>query len=502
MTAITQPIRDEVEIQQPYPRMRLIAGLLGRSWLWFLGACLAVSILPLLIGWKPFVIITGSMEPGISAGDVVLVSPAPDLDEVVGRVVSFEDPSRPGHVLTHRVISVNEDGTFVTKGDANPTPDSAPVPPESVLGLGRLLIQFIGLPVVWLKAGNLLPILLHIALLVGAVVVTVLDYEPSEERRSLLGRIRQHQPADPSGLRHRPKASVSSLLIVFMIGALAGAGHPAQASGAAFTASSANTADSFTVPNWVYTDQINALGPYLYWKLDETGTATIAADASGNGRTGTYSPNGSAASFTRLSTGALVTDTPNRAVQPGANACINTTSATGISAPQVFTVIAWFKAPSSYTNGGKLVGFERPQTGVAAPTTGAYDRHVYMDGQGRIWFAVYNGGDVALSSGTGLNNNQWHMAVGTQSASGMRLYIDGVQVDSNTNTVAETQTGWWRAGCGNLSGWGAQWGGTNNPGSDSTITQNRTFEGGLDEITVFSGTALTAQQVAFLYWTR
>jgi hypothetical protein len=125
-----------------------------------------------------------------------------------------------------------------------------------------------------------------------------------------------------------------------------------------------------------------------------------------------------------------------------------------------------------------------------------------MDGQGRIWFGVYNGGQVALSSATGLNDNQWHMVVGTQSAQGMRLYIDGNQVASNTNSVAETQSGWWRAGCGNIAGWGGQWGGPNNPGTDSTVTQNRVFAASLDEVTIYSGSAVSAQQVAFLYWAR
>jgi hypothetical protein len=198
----------------------------------------------------------------------------------------------------------------------------------------------------------------------------------------------------------------------------------------------------------------------------------------------------------------LISDSPDRAVQLGANACINTTSTSSINAPQVFTVVAWFRAPSSYTNGGKLIGFERPQTGVSAPTTGAYDRHLYMDGQGRIWFGVYNNAHVALSSNPGLNDNQWHMAVGTQSSAGMRFYIDGVQVGSNSNTVAETQAGWWRAGCGNLAGWGAQWGGNNNPGTSSGTSQNRTFTASLDELSVFSGTALSPEQVAWLYWVR
>ena len=123
---------------------------------------------------------------------------------------------------------------------------------------------------------------------------------------------------------------------------------------AAFSASTRNTSDTWGVPNWSYRDAIVERNPYLYWRLDETGNATTAADASGNGRTGTYNPNGNTSNFTRLADGALVTDTPDRAVRlVGANACINTTSATAVNAPQVFTVIAWFRAPTTYTQGGK-----------------------------------------------------------------------------------------------------------------------------------------------------
>jgi signal peptidase I len=503
MTAITEPIRSEVQIHKPYSRLRLASGIIGRSWLWFLAACILVTLIPLAFGWQPYVIITGSMEPGITAGDVVLVSPDPDLDQTLGRVISFEDPARPDHMLTHRVVSINEDGTLTTKGDANPTVDSVPVPADSVTGLGRLLVQFVGLPVVWVRAGNWVPLLAHLALLVGAIAATVLDYEADDRpRRAWQSRIRQHQPADPKRLWARPAPSITLLFILGLVATLGIPTRGVPTSAAAFTASSTNTADTWTIPNWAYTSEVNALGPYLYWKLDETGAATTAADSSGNGRTGAYNPNGGSFNFTRLNDGSLVTDSPDRAVQLGANACINTTSATAINAPQVFTVIAWFRAPSSYSNGGKLIGFERPQTGVVAPSAGAYDRHLYMDGQGRIRFGVYNGSHVALSSSAGLNDNQWHMAVGTQGTAGMRLYIDGLQVGSNNNTVAETQTGWWRAGCGNLSGWGGHWAGNNNPGTTDSTTQNRTFAASLDELTVFSGTALTAQQVAWLYWVR
>jgi hypothetical protein len=361
----------------------------------------------------------------------------------------------------------------------------------------------VGLPIVWARTANWVPLLLHLALLIGAVTATVLDYEPDRRpSRTWQSRIRQHQPADPRRLLGRAAPSVTPLLILMLAAALGFQSTAIPTSAAAFTASTLSTSDTWTVPNWAYTGELNALAPYLYWKLDETGSAAIAADSSGNGRTGSYNPNGSSSNFTRLSDGALISDSPDRAVQLGANACINTTSTSSINAPQVFTVVAWFRAPSSYTNGGKLIGFERPQTGVSAPTTGAYDRHLYMDGQGRIWFGVYNNAHVALSSNPGLNDNQWHMAVGTQSSAGMRFYIDGVQVGSNSNTVAETQAGWWRAGCGNLAGWGAQWGGNNNPGTSSGTSQNRTFTASLDELSVFSGSALSPEQVAWLYWVR
>jgi signal peptidase I len=457
----------------------------------------------MLLGWHSYVIVTGSMEPAIDAGDVVLASPDPVVEDSIGRVISFENPTRESHILTHRLVSIQEDGTLVTKGDANPTPDSAPVPRESVTGLGRLLVQFVGLPVVWYLSDQWLLLLAVVALTIGAVVATVLDYEPDNRSRPWQRRIDQRQPADPKRLLSRSAPSITPVLILAMAIGIGIGGDGTTASAAAFSAATTNTADSWTIPNWSYTTEVNNLGPYLYWKLDETGNAGTAADASGNGRTGAYSPNGNGSNFTRLADGALITDTPDRAVAlASANACIHTSSNTSINAPQVFTVIAWFRAPASYNNGGKMVGFERPRTGVSAPTTGAYDRHLYMDGQGQVWFGVYNNGHVALSSGTGLNNDQWHMAVGTQDASGMRLYIDGVQVGSNGNTVAETQTGWWRAGCGNLSGWGDQWGGNNDPGTNSGTPQNRPFQASLDEITVYSGTALTAQQVAFLYWAR
>ena len=123
--------------RRPYGRTRLVAGLVGRSWLWFIIGCLLVTLVPMLFGWRPYVIESGSMEPRIGIGDVVLASPvaAADQKELLGRVTVFDSPEVPGKVITHRVVRLEGD-TIVTKGDANQSVDSASITMSSVRGLG------------------------------------------------------------------------------------------------------------------------------------------------------------------------------------------------------------------------------------------------------------------------------------------------------------------------------------------------------------------------------
>ncbi len=517
---------------RPYARTRLAAGLIGRSWLWFITGCLLVTLVPMLFGWRPYVIESGSMQPRINIGDVVLAAPvaAADRQELLGRVTVFDSPAIPGKVITHRVVRFDGD-RIVTKGDANQTVDSARITMSSVRGLGRLLVRWVGLPLVWLKTGQWLWLLLFLSSLMLAVVALVRDHEEEETAEDDSDSGAAGPPpvdAAPDRVGDRAPVPVVPRLRRRGVRALRGAGLRAlrgegrrrpvwllrtilvlagtmvlavPSSFAAFAATTRDNSNVWTVPNYDYPTEVNNLGPYLYWRLEETGTATTAADSSGNGRTGTYNPNGNAANFTRLTTGALVTDTPDNAVAlASASACINTTSNTAINAPTSMSEIIWFKTTAGYATGGKLIGFEKPRTGVAVAGTGTYDRHLYMDGNGKVWFGVYNGGFFTISSAASYNDGSWHMAAAVFGSTGMHLYVDGVQVASNANTVGEATTGWFRVGCGNLAGWGVGWTGPNAPPA-STVAQNMPFTGSVDEATVFMS-QLTAAQIAFLYWTR
>ena len=109
---------------------------------------MAWSFLPMLAGWQPTVVLTGSMQPRIAPGDVVLSAPLAPGDVQAGRVLWFTDPDR-GITLVHRATQIADDGSITTQGDANQSPDATPITEADVLGLPRLRIPVVGLPVIW-----------------------------------------------------------------------------------------------------------------------------------------------------------------------------------------------------------------------------------------------------------------------------------------------------------------------------------------------------------------
>lgn len=133
-----------------------------------LGAALCVILIPILVinltliiksytnteevptlgGYCPLIVLTGSMEPEISSGDMIICHTI-ELSEVkTGDVISFFDPEGNGlSVVTHRVVEiVQENGSlsFRTKGDANNVEDKTPVPAENLVGIYQTRIRGAG----------------------------------------------------------------------------------------------------------------------------------------------------------------------------------------------------------------------------------------------------------------------------------------------------------------------------------------------------------------------
>jgi signal peptidase len=84
---------------------------------------------------------TGSMEPAIPVGSVVVIKPVEPETLKIGDIICFQ-LSQPTSI-THRIINITSQG-FITKGDANEDPDQWTVRKENVIGKAIFTIPFIG----------------------------------------------------------------------------------------------------------------------------------------------------------------------------------------------------------------------------------------------------------------------------------------------------------------------------------------------------------------------
>ena len=107
-----------------------------------------VFVVPMVIGAQRYTIVSGSMEPGIPVGSLVVVQPRQIDDVGMGDVITFQLESGESAVATHRVVGEGRtrDGErlLVTQGDANSTADSAPVQAAQLRGVLIYTVPLLG----------------------------------------------------------------------------------------------------------------------------------------------------------------------------------------------------------------------------------------------------------------------------------------------------------------------------------------------------------------------
>lgn len=94
-------------------------------------------------------VISGSMSPTIEENQYIVIEKVDPNDLKKDDIITFvsSDPLIKGMLNTHRIYAINSDGTFVTKGDnprTNPSPDTAPVSKENVIGRYTMTLTVIG----------------------------------------------------------------------------------------------------------------------------------------------------------------------------------------------------------------------------------------------------------------------------------------------------------------------------------------------------------------------
>lgn len=220
---------------------------------------------------------------------------------------------------------------------------------------------------------------------------------------------------------------------------------------AAFTAQVTNTGDTVgTNRYFTCQDAVRGDGAYFAHPLDDDppNNQAPARDATLNNRPGTYR---NAAAHSTL--GVCPRDTSAGSTTfDGSTDYVTMPDAW--TNPQTFTTEVWFRTTSAQ---GVLVGFSNSLLGLVSLN---YDRHVYLASTGQLVFGVGSGNTTIVSPGT-YTDGSWHQAVATLGSTGMRLYVDGALVASNTAvTAAQSYTGYWRFAAGPLTGWSPASGGS------------------------------------------
>jgi signal peptidase len=106
---------------------------------------LVVSIFPITGNFKVLVVQSGSMEPVIHTGSVVIVKPASDYK--IGDIITFGPNTKTKAPTTHRIADIkvqNGIPIYITKGDANNAPDTKEIRQSEIIGKVLFSVPYVG----------------------------------------------------------------------------------------------------------------------------------------------------------------------------------------------------------------------------------------------------------------------------------------------------------------------------------------------------------------------
>ncbi len=164
-------------------------------------AIYAIIAIPSFFGYKPLVVLSGSMEPTFKVGSVIYYEPlnGEEIKEKDIIVYKLDDK-----FVTHRVNRI-ENGVYYTKGDANNSEDSLPPTIDNIVGkVNKVHIILVGYYIKFIND--------HIYLAVVAVVILVLEFllslkkdtentekKVKEKKKMITAQNKKQKEEEPSG---------------------------------------------------------------------------------------------------------------------------------------------------------------------------------------------------------------------------------------------------------------------------------------------------------------
>ena len=115
-----------------------------------MGLYIVTSNFNVFSGYKSFLVQSGSMEPAVMTGDIIIIHSQDNY--VKNDVITFHGSD--GRIVTHRIIEIlQKDGKsfFSTKGDANRSEDEDSITQDKIIGKISLVIPKLGYLVAFSK---------------------------------------------------------------------------------------------------------------------------------------------------------------------------------------------------------------------------------------------------------------------------------------------------------------------------------------------------------------
>jgi len=113
---------------------------------------LIVSVFPITGNYKLMIVQSGSMEPAIKMGSIVVVKPASEYK--VGDIITFGPVTKTKAPTSHRIYDIKVvDGNpvYITKGDANNAPDQREITKREIIGKVLFDVPYLGFAVEFAK---------------------------------------------------------------------------------------------------------------------------------------------------------------------------------------------------------------------------------------------------------------------------------------------------------------------------------------------------------------
>lgn len=141
-----------------------------------IGIYILVSI-PIIFGYKPLVVLSGSMEPTFKKGSIIYYQEYTNQKLKENDIITYKDINN--NTVSHRIVRILDNGEIVLKGDNNNTEDLNNITKDQIIGIdSNINIILVGYYIYIVNKYLVLSIIITIIVLVSEFILSNININP------------------------------------------------------------------------------------------------------------------------------------------------------------------------------------------------------------------------------------------------------------------------------------------------------------------------------------